>query len=374
MKTYRAAVIGCGRMGGFIDNEVIGTPGFYPPYSHGGGFYTSERTDLVACSDFRTDLMDEFGRNYGVPPEGQYTDFRKMVASEDLDIVSVATHVEHHAEVVIALAEAGVKAIYCEKGLAPSLGEANAMAEACNRNGTILNMGAQRRYHPGFQKMREIIDSGEIGAVQNLVMTYGAGLFDHGCHVMDLLTYLIDDPHAVWVQGNAPVPPTPSATEVSTATIRVGTASSCSRTALPPTCRIRALRVPGQLRKRRRRHHQRHPGLLPANGGGRPATFKEVEFPHFEMSSPTVNLIDDLARALDTGDPPMGGMESARHGVEIMVAILESHLRGGERITMPLEQSDLRMHRTNRDPMGEGPPLARTQAQRVTCLTPLTGE
>ena len=68
MKTYRAAVIGCGRMGGFIDNEVVGTPGHVPPYSHGGGFHTSERTDLVACSDFRTDLMDAFGRQYDVPP------------------------------------------------------------------------------------------------------------------------------------------------------------------------------------------------------------------------------------------------------------------------------------------------------------------
>ena len=204
MKTYKAAVVGCGRMGGFIDNEVIGAPGFYPPYSHGGGFYESERTDLVACSDFREDLMDAFGEKYGVPSARQYTDFREMVARQNPDIVSVATHVERHAEVVIGLAEAGVKAIYCEKGLAASLGEANAMAEACNRSGAILNMGAQRRYHPGFRKMKEIIDSGELGPVQNLVMTYSAGLFDHGCHVVDLLTYLIGDPHAVWVQGHAP--------------------------------------------------------------------------------------------------------------------------------------------------------------------------
>ena len=355
MKTYRAAVIGCGRMGGFIDNEVIGTPGFYPPYSHGGGFYTSERTDLVACSDFRTDLMDEFGRNYGVPAEGQYTDFREMVAAEDLDIVSVAIHVEHHAEVVIALAEAGVKAIFCEKGLAPSLGEANAMAEACNRNGTILNMGAQRRYHPGFQKMREIIGSGEIGAVQNLVMTYGAGLFDHGCHVVDLLTYLIGDPHAVWVQGNAPT----------SDAIRDGSVYSDDpggdgvilfengvTAYLPNTGRYEYLvncekGAVGTINDTL--------GFFLRKEGDGLRTLKEVEFPHFEMSSPTVNLIGDLAQALDTGEPPLGGMESARHGVEIMAAILESHLRGGERIVMPLELSDLRMHRVNRDPWQKGP-------------------
>ena len=354
MKTYRAAVIGCGRMGGFIDNEVVGEPGVVFPYSHGGGFVASDRTELVACSDFRTDLMDAFGRQFGVPAGSQYTDFRKMVADEGLDIVSVATHVEHHAEVVIALAEAGVKAIFCEKGLAPSLGEANAMAEACNRNGAILNMGAQRRYHPGFRKMKEIIDSGELGAVQSLVMTYGAGLFDHGCHVMDLLTYLIGDPHAVWVQGNAPVSEAVRDGNVygddpggdGVMLFENGVTAyllNSGRYEYLVNCEKGAVGTINDTR-----------GFFLRVEGG-PRTFDEVEFPSFESRSPTVNLIDDLARALDTGDPPSGGMESARHGVEIMVAILESHLRGGERIHMPLEQSDLRMHRTNRDPWEKGP-------------------
>ena len=353
MKTYRAAVIGCGRMGGFIDNEVLGTPGFYPPYSHGGGFHHSDRTELVACSDFREDLMDVFGDKYRVPRERQYTDFREMAAAEDLDIVSVATHVEHHAEIVIALAEAGVKAIYCEKGLAASLGEANDMAEACNRSGAILNMGAQRRYHPGFWKMKEIIDSGEIGAVQNLVMTYSAGLFDHGCHVVDLLTYLIDDPRAVWVQGHAPT----------SDAVRDGDVYSDD----PGGDGVILFDngVTAHLLHTNRYEYQVNcergvVGTFNDTLGffmrkGTPGSFEEVQFPQFTPSSPTVNLIDDLARALDTGQPPSGGMESARHGVEIMVAILESHLRGGERIEMPLVESALRMHRRNRDPWQKGP-------------------
>ena len=204
MKTYRAAVIGCGRMGGFIDNEVVGAPGHVPPYAHGGGFYACDRTDLVACSDFRADLMAVFGEQYAVPTDRQYTDYQEMIAREDLDIVSVATHVEHHADIVIHAAEQGVKAIFCEKGMAPSLATANAMAAACEHHGTIFNMGTQRRYHPGFWQMREIIEQGELGALQSLVMTYGGGLFDHGCHTMDLALYLNGDTRAVWVQGHAP--------------------------------------------------------------------------------------------------------------------------------------------------------------------------
>ena len=71
MKTYRAAVIGCSRMGGFIDNEVIDYPAIVLPYSHGAGFYASERVDLVACSDMRTDVMEQFGKRYDVPKERQ---------------------------------------------------------------------------------------------------------------------------------------------------------------------------------------------------------------------------------------------------------------------------------------------------------------
>ena len=67
MKTYRAAVIGCSRMGGFIDNEVVGSGRIALPYSHAAGYTTCERTDLVACADLRTDVMAEFGELHGVP-------------------------------------------------------------------------------------------------------------------------------------------------------------------------------------------------------------------------------------------------------------------------------------------------------------------
>src|SRR5688572_20067117 len=130
MKTYRAAVIGCSRMGGFIDNEVIGYPGHVPPYSHAGGFSACPRTDLVACSDVRVEVMEQFGLRYDIPKSRQYIDYRELIAREQLDIVSVATQPEPRAEIVIYAAEHGVKAIYAEKAMAASLAEADAMVVA----------------------------------------------------------------------------------------------------------------------------------------------------------------------------------------------------------------------------------------------------
>ena len=352
MKTYNAAIIGCGRMGAFIDNEVVGEPGVVFPYSHAGGYSSSDRTQLVACSDFREDLMEAVGDKYDIPRERQYTDYLEMVDKEELDIVSVTTHVEHHSKIVIDLANAGVKAIFCEKGLAPSLYEANQMAEACERNGTILNLGAQRRYHPGFSKMKEIIDSGELGSVQSMVITYSAGLFDHGCHVVDLALYLAGDPHAVWVQGHAP-----TSDELKDGDIYKDDPGGDGVVQLDNGITIYFL------------HTNRYEYQVNCENGtlgtmrdtlgwfmrkGQPRGLEEVQYPGFEPASSTVNLIEDLAKSLDSGSPPLGGIESARHGVEIMVAILESHLQNGRRIEMPLKDSSLRMTRSDRNSWQKG--------------------
>ena len=110
MKTYKAALIGCSRMGAFIDNEVMGSPWAQLPYSHAAGYEASDRTDFVACSDLRTEVMEQVGNRYGVAKEKQYTDYKALIDKEQPDIVSVATQPEHRAEIVIYAAEHGVGA------------------------------------------------------------------------------------------------------------------------------------------------------------------------------------------------------------------------------------------------------------------------
>ena len=97
-------------------------------------FLQGKRTDLIACSDLRTEVMAEFGNRYNVPAERQYTDYKEMLEKEQPDIISVATQPEQRAEVVIYAAEHGVKAIYAEKAMAASMDEADAMVEAVERN------------------------------------------------------------------------------------------------------------------------------------------------------------------------------------------------------------------------------------------------
>ena len=193
MKTYRAAVIGCSRMGAFIDNEVTDYRGLKLPYSHAAGFYAEERTDLVACADLRPSVMEEFGKRYNVPKERQYTDYQEMIEKENLDIISVATQPEH-----------GVKAIYAEKAMAASMDEAGAMVEAVERNGVAFNLGTNNRWHTGFDKMKEIIDSGELGRLRTLIIYANQTLFNKASHNFDLLLRLNSNCPAEWVSAHLP--------------------------------------------------------------------------------------------------------------------------------------------------------------------------
>ena len=119
--TYRAVLIGCSRMGAFIDHEVGDLKYIIHPYSHAAVYTACDRTDLVACSDLRPEVMAEVGRQYGVPAEKQYTDYRQMIEAERPDIVSIATQPEGRAEIAVHAAEHGARAIYAEKAMTASM-------------------------------------------------------------------------------------------------------------------------------------------------------------------------------------------------------------------------------------------------------------
>ena len=159
---------------------------------------------LWPCADLRPEVMEHFGNRYNVPKANQYTDYREMLEKEQPDIVSVATQPEHRAEVVIYAAEHGVKAIYAEKAMAASMEEAAAMVAAVEENKVAFNLGTNRRWHTGFDKMKEIIDSGEIGNLRTLIIYSNGTLFNSASHHFDLILRLNSDALASWITGYLP--------------------------------------------------------------------------------------------------------------------------------------------------------------------------
>ena len=147
--TFRAAVVGCGRIGSTIDDEHQNKPQFRYPWAHAPAYIEAKGVELVAASDLRPAQLDDFKHRWGVT--ALYTDFMEMVRQEQPDIVSVTTAAPDRADVVIGLAESGcVKAIYATKPISVSLDEADAMIEACHQHNVIFALACHKNGVRGF--------------------------------------------------------------------------------------------------------------------------------------------------------------------------------------------------------------------------------
>lgn len=162
--------------------------------------------ELVAVSRKRTDLAEEFAREFGA--RSWYADWRELVRDEEIDAVYVATPVHLHAEQTIAAAESG-KHVLCEKPMALNAAECDRMIAACRANNVKLGVAYYRHFYPVVRRVKEIIDSGEVGVpivaqanafewfdpepsharvwLLRKELSGGGPMFDFGCHRIEVM-------------------------------------------------------------------------------------------------------------------------------------------------------------------------------------------
>ncbi|MGQ9554408.1 MAG: Gfo/Idh/MocA family protein [Anaerolineae bacterium] len=181
--TYKVGIIGCGRISG----------------AHAAAYKSNPGYNLVAAADVKPEAARTLADKYGIP--AVYTDYREMLASEKLDVVSICTWAGLHAEVTVTAAESGMRGILCEKPMAPSLAEAERMMQACAANGVKLAVGHQHRFDPAWVKGRELIAAGAIGTPLLVSARASDGLLNNGTHYLDGIRYVLGDPKAQWVMA-----------------------------------------------------------------------------------------------------------------------------------------------------------------------------
>jgi UDP-N-acetylglucosamine 3-dehydrogenase len=182
MAQFRAGIIGCGGMS----------------KAHAVGYNDSPDCELVAVADIAEDKLAAFCELHAV--ERTYGDYREMLAREALDIVSVVVWPALHAPIVLDAAEAGVRAIHCEKPMASTWAAARQMVAACDAAGVQLTFNHQRRYGRPFVRAKELLDEGAIGELTRLE-AFTHNLYDWGTHWFNMLFYYNDDVPARWVMG-----------------------------------------------------------------------------------------------------------------------------------------------------------------------------
>lgn len=160
---------------------------------------------LTAVCDPLAEVRDAVAQRYGVR---SVPDIDALLALDGVDAVYVATPTDLHAQHVIAAARAG-KHVLCEKPMATTLDEANAMIEAADRAGVTFNVGHSHSYDEPYRAMRELIASGELGRAWQMHSMYysdwvyrprrpeelrtelGGGVaFRQGAHQFDILRLL----------------------------------------------------------------------------------------------------------------------------------------------------------------------------------------
>ena len=188
LKTYRAAVIGLGMIGGAdqVSGDALGQFVNHMDGTHTVAYQKNRRIDLVAGASRDPGRRERFEERTGAVT---YDSWRNMIANEKLDIVSVATYTPYHAEITIACAEHGIPVIYCEKPVATTLLDAERMLEA-QRNG-LLVFNHQRRFNLNYRRLKTLINEGGLGELTSASLQWPTGrLGNVGTHSIDALLML----------------------------------------------------------------------------------------------------------------------------------------------------------------------------------------
>jgi predicted dehydrogenase len=103
-----------------------------------------------------------------------YTDYKDLLKDESIEAVSVCTPNALHAPISVDALKAG-KHVLCEKPMATSTEEAEAMIVAANEAGRKLMIGHNQRFVPSHQKAKELISKGEAGKIYSFRTAFGHG-------------------------------------------------------------------------------------------------------------------------------------------------------------------------------------------------------
>jgi UDP-N-acetylglucosamine 3-dehydrogenase len=156
MGKLRVGVIGCGSIA---------------QHRHLPEYKSNKTVELIAVCDINEERAKTVAERYDVKA---YTNYEELLSSGSVDAVSVCTPNYLHAPISIAALNAGIH-VLCEKPMATSKEEAEAMIAASKESGKKLMIGHNQRFVPSHQKARQLIQSGEIGKIYSFRTAFGHG-------------------------------------------------------------------------------------------------------------------------------------------------------------------------------------------------------
>lgn len=205
-----------------IHVAIIGTGGI--SNAHIGAYLKfPERCKIVALVDIVPEKAEQMKARYGLTDARVYASHKDILGRDDIDLADVCTPPYVHASISIDCLRAGMNVV-CEKPMAASLEECDAMIKARDESGKKLSVIAQNRFRQPIRNLKALLDSGIAGKVRAAQVdsfwwrghcyydlwwrgtwkTEGGGCtLNHAVHHIDMLLWMMGLPETVTsVLGN----------------------------------------------------------------------------------------------------------------------------------------------------------------------------
>ncbi len=148
-KKVRVGIIGCG---GIANGK------------HMPSLAKIKEVQMVAFCDIVKDKANLAAARFGTADAKVYTDYKKLLADESIDVVHVCTPNRSHSFISVAALEAG-KHVMCEKPMAKTYAESKKMVDASVRTGKKLTVGYQQRWRGDSLYLKDVCENGELGEI-----------------------------------------------------------------------------------------------------------------------------------------------------------------------------------------------------------------
>jgi predicted dehydrogenase len=194
--SYKAAVIGCGRIGGGqgLRSPKLGV------YSHCEAISLCNRTNLIAICDPNAEAVAHCQARWNPPMA--FSSVQNLLASAEPEIVSICVPDREHASVAkLVLAAPSTRCVILEKPLATTLSEAVEIVGIADRLGIPLLVNYTRRYCDSHRQLVDYVQAGSLGRLKSISGLYTKGVFHNGTHWIDLVHFLGEEFKTVQAAG-----------------------------------------------------------------------------------------------------------------------------------------------------------------------------
>lgn len=336
----RAGIVGCGRIGSLFDDD----PKRKFVATHAGAYTAVDGVELMAACDMDKEKLVKCGEKWHIP--SLYQDYRDMLRKEAIDILSICTWNSTHLDILKEAVNNGVQAIFCEKPIADSLKKADEMIKLCNENSVVLQIDHKRRFDRFHQEIRDFLQSGGLGRIQQITFYYVSGIASAGSHMFDLLRFFfgdIDWIQAVYSQNDSHNPDDPNIDGM----LGFKNGTHCSFQAGDAQdfyiFEMDCIGTKGRLNITR-------DGFDLDFFEVRPSQLFSEDMDLFQARAPIsidvprefmVAAVRHLMECLTEGKKSISSGEDGRAALELICACHESARAGGKRVTLPLKDSEI---------------------------------